>query len=125
MNILKNKMQRRDFLRTLAKAGLTTAFTSQFMLSANVFAQAGGAKRFVMVFYPNGCVRDKWHSYNTGALGSGSFDTSPLQHLNAHINKIVAFKNLSYNGHGGSSGHPEACRGVFSGGVDHARVIPS
>lgn len=120
MNILKNKMQRRDFLRTLAKAGLTTAFTSQFMLSANVFAQAGGAKRFVMVFYPNGCVRDKWHSYNTGALGSGSFDTSPLQHLNTHINKIVAFKNLSYNGHGGSSGHPEACRGVFSGGVERA-----
>jgi hypothetical protein len=120
MNVLKNKMQRRDFLRTLAKAGLTTAFASQFMLSANVFAQSGGAKRFVMVFYPNGCVRDKWHSYNVGALGSGSFNTSPLQHLNSHINKVVAFKNLSYVGQGGSSGHPEACRGVFSGGQEYA-----
>jgi hypothetical protein len=120
MNVLKNKMQRRDFLRSLAKAGLTTAFASQFMLSANVFAQSGGAKRFVMVFYPNGCVRDKWHSYNLGALGSGSFDTSPLQHLNSHINKVVAFKNLSYVGQGGSSGHPEACRGVFSGGQEYA-----
>jgi hypothetical protein len=120
MNVLKNKMQRRDFLRSIAKAGLTTAFASQFMLSSNVFAQTGGAKRFVMVFYPNGCVRDKWHSYNVGTFGSGSFGTSPLQHLNAHINKVVAFKNLSYVGHGGSSGHPEACRGVFSGGHEYA-----
>lgn len=120
MNVLKNKMQRRDFLRTIAKMGLTTAFTSQFMLSANVFAQTAGAKRFVMVYYPNGCVRDKWHSYNVGALGSSSFTTSPLQHLNAHLNKIVAIKNLNYNGHGGNSGHPESCRGVFSGGQEYA-----
>ncbi len=67
MKLLKNKMQRRDFLRTLAKAGLTTAFASQFMLSPNVFAAAGGAKRFITVYYPNGCVRDKWHSYDIGA----------------------------------------------------------
>lgn len=120
MNVLKNKMQRRDFLRSLAKAGLTTTFASQFMLSSNVFAQTGGAKRFVMVYYPNGCVREKWHSYNVGALGSGSFDTSPLQHLNAHINKVLPLKNLTYVGHGGSSGHPAACRGVFSGGVEYA-----
>lgn len=116
MNVLKNKMQRRDFLRNIAKAGLTTAFASQFMVSPNVFSQTSGAKRFVMVFYPNGCVRDKWHSYNLGTLGSGSFATSPLQHLNDHINKIVTFKNLNFVGHGGSTGHPEACRGVFSGG---------
>ncbi|WP_331346127.1 DUF1552 domain-containing protein [Cellvibrio sp. UBA7661] len=120
MNLLKNKMQRRDFLRTIAKLGLTTAFTSQFMLSSNVFAQTAGAKRFVMVYYPNGCVRDKWHSYNAGALASNSFATSPLQHLNAHITKLVPIKNLTYNGHGGSSGHPEACRGVFAGGQEYA-----
>ena len=89
MNVLKNKMQRRDFLRSIAKLGLTTAFTSQFMLSANVFAQTAGAKRFIMVYYPNGCVRDKWHSYNAGALGSNSFATSPLQHLNAQLSTIV------------------------------------
>lgn len=123
MNVLKNKMQRRDFLRNLAKAGLTTAFTSQFMLSANVFAQTAGAKRFVMVYYPNGCVRDKWHSYNVGALGGNSFNTSPLQHLNAHINKVIAIKNLTYNSHGGSSSHPEACRGVFSGGQAYATTF--
>lgn len=120
MNVLKNKMQRRDFLRSIAKLGLTTAFTSQFMLSSNVFAQTAGAKRFIMVYYPNGCVRDKWHSYNAGALGSNSFATSPLQHLNAHLTKIVPIKNLTYNGHGGSSGHPEACRAVFSGGQEYA-----
>lgn len=120
MNVLKNKMQRRDFLRSIAKLGLTTAFTSQFMLSANVFAQTAGAKRFVMVYYPNGCVRDKWHSFNAGALGSNSFATSPLQHLNTHLTKLVPIKNLTYNGHGGSSGHPEACRGVFSGGQEYA-----
>lgn len=120
MNIMKNKMQRRDFLRTLAKVGLTTAFSSQFMLSPNVFAATGGAKRFIMVYYPNGCVRDKWHSYSTGALGSASFTTSPLQHLNTYVNKVVAIKNLSFVGHGGSSGHPDACRAVFSGGQDGA-----
>lgn len=120
MNLLKNKMQRREFLRTIARLGLTTAFTSQFMLSRNVFAQAAGAKRFVMVYYPNGCVRDKWHSYNLGALGSNSFATSPLQHLNAHLTTLIPIKNLTYNGHGGSSGHPEACRGVFSGGQEYA-----
>lgn len=120
MNVLKNKMQRRDFLRSIAKLGLTTAFTSQFMLSANVFAQTAGAKRFVMVYYPNGCVRDKWHSFNAGALGSNSFATSPLQHLNTHLTKLVPIKNLTYKGHGGSSGHPEACRGVFSGGQEYA-----
>lgn len=120
MNVLKNKMQRRDFLRSIAKLGLTTAFSSQFMLSANVFAQTAGAKRFVMVYYPNGCVRDKWHSYTAGALGGNSFATSPLQHLNAHLTKLIPIKNLTYNGHGGSSGHPEACRGVFSGGQEYA-----
>jgi hypothetical protein len=120
MNVLKNKMQRRDFLRTIAKLGLTTAFTSQFMLAPNLFAQTAGAKRFVMVYYPNGCVRDKWHSYNVGALGSASFATSPLQHLNTHINKLVPIKNVSFVGQGGSSGHPEACRGVFSGGQEYA-----
>lgn len=120
MKLLKNKMQRREFLRTIAKAGLTTAFTSQFMLAPNVFAQTGGAKRFVMVYYPNGCVRDKWHSYNTGVLGSNSFATSPLQHLNNHIDKVVALKNITLAGHGGNAGHPESCRGVFSGGQDHA-----
>lgn len=123
MNVLKNKMQRRDFLRSIAKLGLTTAFTSQFMLSANVFAQTAGAKRFIMVYYPNGCVRDKWHSYNAGALGSSSFATSPLQHLNSHLTKIVPIKNLTYNGHGGSSGHPEACRAVFSGGQEYATTF--
>lgn len=123
MNVLKNKMQRRDFLRSIARLGLTTAFTSQFMLSANVFAQTAGAKRFVMVYYPNGCVRDKWHSYNAGALGSNSFATSPLQHLNAHLTKLVPIKNLTYNGHGGSSGHPEACRAVFSGGQEYATTF--
>lgn len=123
MNVLKNKMQRRDFLRSIAKLGLTTAFTSQFMLSANVFAQTAGAKRFITVYYPNGCVRDKWHSYNAGALGSNSFATSPLQHLNAHLTKIVPIKNLTYNGHGGSSGHPEACRAVFSGGQEYATTF--
>lgn len=123
MNVLKNKMQRRDFLRNVAKLGLTTAFTSQFMLSANVFAQTAGAKRFVMVYYPNGCVRDKWHSYNVGALGGSSFTTSSLQHLNAHINKVVAIKNLTYVGQGGSSGHPEACRAVFSGGQENATTF--
>lgn len=123
MNVLKNKMQRRDFLRSIARLGLTTAFTSQFMLSANVFAQTAGAKRFVMVYYPNGCVRDKWHSYNAGALGSNSFATSPLQHLNAHLTRLVPIKNLTYNGHGGSSGHPEACRAVFSGGQEYATTF--
>ena len=113
---VNHKMQRRDFLRNLAKLGLTTAFASQFMTSASVFGAAGGAKRFVMVYYPNGCVRDKWHSYNTGALGGASFATSPLQVLNNHLNKILPIKNLSYVGHGGSSSHPESCNGVFSGG---------
>jgi hypothetical protein len=123
MNVLKNKMQRRDFLRTIAKLGITTAFTSQFMISGNVFAQTAGAKRFVMVYYPNGCVRDKWHSYAVGALGSNSFTTSPLQHLDMHLNKILAIKNLSYIGHGGNSGHPEACRAVFSGGQEYATTF--
>ena len=123
MNVLKNKMQRRDFLRAIAKSGLTAAFASQFVLSGNVFAQTAGAKRFVMVYYPNGCVRDKWHSYPVGALGSNSFATSPLQHLNAHLNKILAIKNLSYIGHGGNSGHPEACRAVFSGGQEYATTF--
>ena len=118
MNVLKSKMQRRDFLRNIAKAGLTTALTSQFMFSSNVFAQTGGAKRFVMVFYPNGCTPGLWHSYNAGALGSSSFGVGPLHHLNAYINKVVAFKNLTLNGHGGNEGHPEACRGVFSGGQE-------
>ncbi len=120
MNVLKNKMQRRDFLRNIAKLGLTTAFTSQFMLSANVFAQTKSAKRFVMVFYPNGCVQRHWHSYNTGALGANTFSTSPLQQLNRHLDKVVAIKNITLNGHGANAEHKEACRGVFSAGQINA-----
>jgi len=118
MKLLKKKMQRRDFIRSIAKAGLTIPFTSQFLLAPNVFAQSTGAKRFVMLFYPNGCVRDTWHSYDTGVLGANSFNSSPLQHLSAYADKLVGFKNLTYAGHGGNSGHPESCRGVFSGGQE-------
>ncbi|KDC53902.1 DUF1552 domain-containing protein [Pseudoalteromonas sp. S3431] len=125
MKFLKNKMQRRDFLRILAKAGLTTAFASQFAFAPKVFAAAGEARRFIMVFYPNGCVRDKWHSYDIGGLSASSLDTSPLSSLNKHINNLVPIKNLTYAGQGGSSGHPEACRGIFSGGVDGAPSFDS
>jgi len=38
MNILKNKMQRRSFLRTLTKAGLVLPFASQFGLMSRAFA---------------------------------------------------------------------------------------
>ncbi|AWB64944.1 hypothetical protein C2869_00140 [Saccharobesus litoralis] len=120
MNFLKNKMQRRDFLRTIGKAGLTTAFASQFAFSPSVFAAAGEARRFVMVYYPNGCVRDKWHSYNTGGLSAASLDNSPLQPLAPYVDRLTPIKNLTFAGHGGSSGHPEACDGVFSGGVEGA-----
>ncbi|EWH11675.1 Tat (twin-arginine translocation) pathway signal sequence domain-containing protein [Catenovulum agarivorans DS-2] len=120
MNILKNKMQRRDFLRTMAKAGLTTAFASQFAFSSKAFAAAGDAKRFIMVFYPNGCVRDSWHNYTTGPLNANSFDASPLAPLGKHWDKMLPIKNLTLAGHGGSTGHPEACRGVFSGGQSYA-----
>lgn len=119
MNYLKNKVKRRDFIRTIAKAGLTLPFTSQFLLSSNVFAQSGGAKRFVMVFYPNGCVRETWHAYNTGVLGSGSFNNSPLLQLADYASQLLPIKNLTYAGHGGSAGHPESCRAVFSGGQDY------
>lgn len=110
-------MQRRDFIKTLAKAGATTAFASQFALSSKAFAAAGDAKRFIMVYYPNGCVRDTWHSYDLGGLNETSFDTSPLQPLGKHYNSMLPIKNLTFSGHGGSSGHPEACSGVFSGGI--------
>lgn len=116
MNVLKNKMQRRDFLRTIAKLGLTTAFTSQFMLSANVFAQTRTAKRFVMVYYPNGCVQRHWHSYNTGAISANTFSASPMQQFKNHLDKVIAIKNITLNGHGANAEHKEACRGVFSGG---------
>ncbi|WP_299573151.1 DUF1552 domain-containing protein [uncultured Shewanella sp.] len=125
MNFLKHKMKRRDFLRTMAKAGLTTAFASQFAFSPSVFAAAGDARRFVMVYYPNGCSREKWHSYETGGLGAGSLADSPLSPLDSHINNLVPIKNLTFAGHGGSSGHPEACRAVFSGGVDGAPSFDS
>lgn len=120
MKLLRNKMRRREFISNLAKAGLTTAFTSQFMLSNKVFAQTNTAKRFVMVYYPNGCVRDRWHSYNTGVISSNSLSTSPLGHLSAYSNYLIPIKNLSYVGHGGNEGHPESCRAVFSGGHDYA-----
>ncbi len=120
MKILRNKMRRREFISNLAKAGLTTAFTSQFLLSNKVFAQTNTAKRFVMVYYPNGCVRDRWHSYNTGVISSNSLSTSPLEPLSAFSNYLMPIKNLSYVGHGGNEGHPESCRAVFSGGHDYA-----
>jgi len=118
MNILKKKMQRREFLRNVARSGMTVAFTSQFM-SANVFAQVNQARRFVFVYYPNGVSRgnDKWHQFNIGNLGSGSFGNSPLSQLSAHADKVVAFKNLNFTGVGGNSGHPEACQSLFGGGV--------
>lgn len=119
MKLLRDKMRRREFIRNIAKAGLTTAFTSQFLLSKNVFAQTAGAKRFVLVYYPNGCVRDSWHSYNTGVLGSTSLSTSPLEPLSAYSNYMLPIKNLTLVGHGGNSGHPESCRAVFSGGHDY------
>lgn len=123
MNVLKNKMQRRDFLRTIAKMGLTTAFTSQFMLSSEVFAQTRTAKRFVMVYYPNGCVQRHWHSYNTGVIGANTFSTSPLQQFKNHLNKVVAIKNITLKGHGANAEHKQACRGVFSGGQMDAQTF--
>ena len=123
MKLLKQKMQRRDFLRFIAKAGLTTAFASQFVFAPKVFGAAGSAKRFVMVYYPNGCVREKWHDYTTGSLSANSFDNSPLQPLSSHYNQLLPIKKITFNGHGGVSAHPEACRGVFSGGVDGATTF--
>ena len=78
-----------------------------------------------MVYYPNGCSREKWHAYETGGLGAGSLADSPLSPLDNHINNLVPIKNLTFAGHGGSSGHPEACRAVFSGGVDRAPSFDS
>ena len=123
MKLLKQKTQRRDFLRFIAKAGLTTAFASQFVFAPKVFGAAGSAKRFVMVYYPNGCVREKWHDYTTGSLSANSFDNSPLQPLSSHYNQLLPIKKITFNGHGGVSAHPEACRGVFSGGVDGATTF--
>ncbi|NQZ13172.1 MAG: DUF1552 domain-containing protein, partial [Algicola sp.] len=123
MKLLKQKMQRRDFLRLIAKAGLTTAFATQFAFAPKAFAAAGSAKRFVMVYYPNGCVREKWHDYANGSLSASSFDNSPLQPLSSHHNQMLPIKNITFNGHGGVSAHPEACRGVFSGGVNGATTF--
>lgn len=119
MNILTKKIQRREFLRNISRAGLTVAFTSQFM-SPMAFAQTTGAKRFVMVFYPNGVKRgdDAFHAFNLGPLGSNSFGVSPLSQLAENADKVVAIKNLNFNGVGGSSGHPDACKALFGGGYE-------
>lgn len=118
MNILKRKMQRREFLRNIGKAGLLVPFSSQFLMMNNAHALNGVAKRFVMVYYPNGVARgnDKFHQFNIGQLSSTSFGTSPLSQLADHADKVVAFKNLNFNGVGGSSGHPAACDELFGGG---------
>jgi hypothetical protein len=117
MNLLKLKMQRRAFLKNIAYAGLTTSFAGQLM-STKAFAQTVQARRFVFVYYPNGVSRgdSRWHQFNIGQLNDNSFGTSPLSELSSHFGKIVAFKNLNFNGAGGNSGHPEACETLFSGG---------
>jgi len=117
MKLLTQKMQRRSFLKNIALAGMTTSFAGQF-LSTNAFAQTSQARRFVFVYYPNGVSRGdtRWHQFNIGQLNNASFGSSPLSELSQHFNKIVAFKNLNFNGAGGNSGHPEACERLFAGG---------
>ncbi|TAA47509.1 DUF1552 domain-containing protein [Corallincola spongiicola] len=122
MNVLKNKMQRREFLRGLAMAGMAVPFASQFLVAGKAHAAGNSAKRLIVVFYPNGCKRDSWHSYGD-QLNEASLANSPLLPLAPYADRMVAFKNLSFIGHGGSSGHPEACRGVFSGGHEYSPTI--
>lgn len=117
MNLLKLKMQRRSFLKKLAYAGLTTSFAER-LVSTHAFAMTTQARRFVLVYYPNGVSQGDtaWHQFNTGQLNSNSFGSSPLSELSENFDKVVAFKNLDFIGAGGNSGHPEACETLFSGG---------
>ncbi|SMF58157.1 DUF1552 domain-containing protein [Pseudobacteriovorax antillogorgiicola] len=115
MKALQLKSKRRDFIRNMIKSGSFLACVDALGWSSLLAAPS--LKRFVMIYYPNGCVRDRWHSYPIGELSPASLSRSPLEPLTNHLDKLTLFKNLSYAGHGGSSSHPEACRGVFSGGV--------
>ncbi len=126
MNILKKKIQRRDFIRNLARAGLIVPFASSFGLMSKAHALPGGARRFVQFFYSNGCEVGKWHSYNTGALNANSFDNNncPLLPLAPHYQNVLAIKNLSLNdGQGAATDHPTPAGNIMSGGQPGATTI--
>lgn len=131
MTILKNKMKRREFLRSLSKAGLILPFASQFGLMKKAFAAPGGAKRYVQFFYPNGHDMNRWHLYPTGSFNQDSFNHAEcaLRPLAAHIDNVLAIKGLGF-GAGGKNqgldgGHEIAPHMVLSGGDYNGRTIES
>ena len=101
MNILQNKMKRREFVRNAFGTGLGAAIISQ--IPGARLLGATNAKRFIMIFYPNGCVRDKWHTYPTGGITPSTLTSGPLEPLSPFTDRLTLLKNLTYAGHGGSS----------------------
>lgn len=132
MNILKNKMQRRDFLRSLIRGGMVLPFASQFGLMNKAFAQeTGGPKRFVQFFYPNGCDINRWHDYPTGSFASDALNSvdCPLRPLAPHVSNVLGLKGLDFDpagkDQGVDGGHENAPRRVLSGGNYDERTIES
>lgn len=111
----KRNAERRDFLRMLARSGMLLPFASSLLPGGSLLAKGGKVRRLITVYYPNGAILDSWHPKSSGRLNASSLNYA-LEPLEPYANRMIAFRNLSTKGHGGSSSHPEAASSILSGG---------
>ena len=85
--------------RRLLKLGLASLVAAPFarLLSQPARADTGGAKRFLVLFSPNGTVHKHWRP--TGSETSFSFGSgSILEPLAAHKDDLIVMDGLSFTG---------------------------
>lgn len=105
-------MNRREFITK------STSLAGLFACAPYSYAQDRNPSPFLfVVYYPNGANLQSWHPRITsGVLGSKTLgrNMSPLMPV---LNNLWVPRNLSSQGHGGSSSHPEAASLILSGGI--------
>lgn len=105
---------RRKFLFGLAKTGALLPFASQ-MLGQKAQA-AGGAKRVLFMYYPNGVVPHAWRpQQDNGSISTSSELSFGLGPLTPWHNKMIVLKNLNLDVGPGAGAHYNDMRGIITG----------
>jgi hypothetical protein len=108
------QIPRRTFLRGAAGAVIALPFL-EAMLPRRAAAAPGAAKRFIVMFSPNGTIASNWIP-TRGATGADSdFSLSPiLAPLASHQADLIIVEGLNQQG-GGGDGHQNGIGGMLTG----------
>lgn len=111
-----SKLQsRRKFLMNLAKTGMLLPFAGK-LLGQSVFAQTGGARRVLFLYYPNGVVPYNWRpAQSTGNITTSQELSFGLGELKSWHNHLIVLKNLTLDIGQGAGAHYNDMRGILTG----------